>query len=217
MKVKLSNVRLSFSKIFEPKPVGENDTLYYSAAFPIEPGSDNDKTLQAAMSTVAKEKWATKGESILKTLRDKGDVAYKLKPLTNAEGDVYAGFEGMYSLNASSNAEKKPVPTLWDNDRQPLNASAVKAAEAKVKEGTLSADKAVLRKGGQARLYDGCYVDVSVDVWPQANGNGKRVNAQLLGIQFRGDGDAFTGGAIASADDFDDLSVTEGDDDLLGV
>ncbi|EOA7521129.1 ssDNA-binding protein, partial [Escherichia coli] len=35
---------------------------------------------------------------------------------------------------------------------------------------------------------------------------GKRINASLGGVQFLRDGDAFAGGGVASADDFDDIS-----------
>lgn len=217
MKVKLMNVRNCFPKYFEPKPANGSEDDYYSGAYPVEPGSANHKALEAAVLAVAKEKWGAKGEAIVKKLREDGDISYKLKPLTDAEGNVYGGFEGMNSLNASSNARSKPVPALWDIDGSPLNDTAVKAASKAVAEGKRSADKAILRKGGEARLYAGCMVNPVVDVWPQDNKSGKRINVQLLGVQFAGDGDAFTAGAVAAADDFDDLSVEEGaDDDMLG-
>lgn len=219
-KVKLINVRNCFPKYFEPKPANGSADDYYSGAYPVEPGSANHKTLEAAVQQAAKEKWGPKADAIVKKLREDGDISYKLKPLSDQEGNVYGGFEGMNSLNASSNARTKPVPALWDVDRQPLNQSAVTAAEKSVKEGKIPAEKAVLRKGGEARLYSGCYVHAVVDVWAQDNDNGKRINCQLLGVQFAGDGDAFTTGAVGETDDFDDLSVEEAagsdEDSLLG-
>ena len=56
--------------------------------------------------------------------------------------------------------------------------------------------------------YSGCYVNASVELWAQDNAYGKRVNAQLGGVQFFADGDAFAGGgSSADADDFDDIGA----------
>jgi hypothetical protein len=63
---------------------------------------------------------------------------------------------------------------------------------------------------GSGKPYAGCYVNASVEVWVQDNQWGKRVNCTLRGVQFLRDGDAFGGGAPASADEFD--TVTEGAD-----
>lgn len=75
------------------------------------------------------------------------------------------------------------------------------------------------------RPYAGCYVNAKLRLWAQDHPKwGKRVNAQLLGVMFSRDGDAFGGGAkAATADDFaefitDDDAPLEGfdDDDPLG-
>jgi hypothetical protein len=177
MVVKLSAVRLAFANLFEAKTIGGEGEPRYSAAFPIEPGSVNATALDAAVKAVAKEKWAAKADGILKELTSKGRVGYKKSPLANGEGEVYDGFDGMHSLNTSS----KTRPTVVDRDRSPLTAS-------------------------DGRPYSGCYVHAIVEVWAQDNQYGKRVNAQLKGVQFFKDGDAFGGGAPARADDFDDIA-----------
>jgi hypothetical protein len=64
-------------------------------------------------------------------------------------------------------------------------------------------------------LYAGCYVNAIVTLWAQNNGYGKRINAQLDGIQFVRDGEAFGDGGI-SASAFDDFDNVDADlDDLL--
>ena len=89
----------------------------------------------------------------------------------------YQGFEGNYFISA-----RNPVrPTCLDSDKTPLQAS-------------------------DGRLYAGCYVNAILEIWPQDNAYGKRVNATLMGVQFDRDGDAFSGGGVASDDDFDDVS-----------
>lgn len=59
-------------------------------------------------------------------------------------------------------------------------------------------------------VYAGCYVNAILTLWPQNNNFGKRVNAQLDGVQFVRDGEPFGDGGI-SADAFDAF----GDDDEM--
>jgi hypothetical protein len=100
-----------------------------------------------------------------------------------AEKSNYAGFEGNHYVSAR-NATR---PIVIDRDKSPLTQA-------------------------DGRIYAGCYVNVSLDVWAQDNGYGKRINAKLLAVQFVKDGEAFGGGAQGSADAFDDLGddATEG-------
>lgn len=186
--VKLVNVRLAFPKLWEAKPVGDGDSKYYGAAFPIEPKSANHTAIEAAITAAAKEQWGPKADAILKKLREEKKVCYQHKALTDGEGNVYPGFEGAYSLNASRNETKGPVVVV-DKDKTKLTAAS-------------------------GRPYAGCYVDSSVEFWAQDNKNGKRINATLRWVQFRNDGDAFASGAPVSDDEIDDLSVGEEEDSL---
>lgn len=60
------------------------------------------------------------------------------------------------------------------------------------------------------KVYAGCYVNAIVSLWPQNNQWGKRVNAQLDGVQFARDGEPFGDGGV-SVDEFDAF----GDDDMF--
>lgn len=60
-------------------------------------------------------------------------------------------------------------------------------------------------------IYSGCYVNAVVDPWYQSNAYGKRVNFNLLGVQFFKDGEPFESGSVADDDDFEEF---EGDDDF---
>lgn len=105
------------------------------------------------------------------------------------DGDLksnYSGFEGMLYVSARSATR----PTVIDRDRTPLVES-------------------------DGRPYAGCYVNASIELWPQDNNYGKRINAQLRGIQFARDGDAFAGGGAAAADEFADLTEGAMADDLV--
>jgi len=54
-------------------------------------------------------------------------------------------------------------------------------------------------------IYAGCYVNAIVDFWVQNNKYGKRVNANLYGVQFVKDGERFGNGIIDVSSEFDDL------------
>ncbi|MCK9988683.1 MAG: hypothetical protein AzoDbin1_05155 [Azoarcus sp.] len=102
--------------------------------------------------------------------------------LHDGDAKEYDGYAGNLYVSARS----KTRPTLLNRDKTPV-------AEA------------------DGVLYGGCYVNALLDVWAQDNAFGKRINATLKGVQFVRDGDAFGGGAPASADDFPDESEAEDD------
>lgn len=97
-------------------------------------------------------------------------------------------------------------------------------ASTEKRPGVYDADRSVLTDE-DSRPYAGCYVNARVSFWAQDNQYGKRINAELNGVQFAADGDAFGGGgAPAAADDFPELepgsisgadaSADDGDDFL---
>lgn len=93
----------------------------------------------------------------------------------------YDGYAGCMSLKASNN--KRPM--IIDKDKTPLTED-------------------------DGKPYAGCYVNAVVELWAQNNNYGKRINANLLGVQFLKDGQPFgDGGVTATNDDFDAF----GDDD----
>jgi hypothetical protein len=105
------------------------------------------------------------------------------------DGDLkanYAGFPG--SLYVSARSATRPL--VIDKDKSPLTEQ-------------------------DGKPYAGCFVNASIELWPQDNNYGKRVNASLRGVQFFRDGDSFAGGGAASEDEFDDISSGATDDDLV--
>jgi hypothetical protein len=94
----------------------------------------------------------------------------------------YAGYAGHMSLKASST--KRPM--VLDRDKSPLT----------------EADN---------KLYAGCYVNASLELWVQNNQYGKRINCNLLGVQFMKDGEPFADGVKGSLDDFEAFADEEND------
>ena len=104
--------------------------------------------------------------------------------LKDGDDAEYDGYADHMSLKAANSKR----PTILDRDKTPLIEDDNKP-------------------------YAGCYVNASVQLWVQNNDWGKRVNANLLGIQFFKDGEPFGAGDLDATDDFDDFSDDDDDDD----
>lgn len=94
----------------------------------------------------------------------------------------YAGYAGHMSIKASSN--KRPI--VIDRDKSPLTED-------------------------DNKLYAGCYVNASLELWVQNNQYGKRINCNLLGVQFMKDGEPFADGVKGSLDDFEAFADEDAD------
>ena len=92
-------------------------------------------------------------------------------------------FEGKYTIKAST----KKRPLVINRDKSPITES-------------------------DNVIYAGCYVNAIVSLWAQNNNYGKRINAQLDGVQFCRDGEAFGDGAV-SVNEFDAFG-SESDEDF---
>ena len=105
-------------------------------------------------------------------------------------GDAKATLDG-YEGNLYFNAYNAVRPTVVDRDTSPLVAA-------------------------DGKPYSGCYVNAILDIWAQDNQYGKKVNAQLQGVQFFKDGDAFAGGGkAAAASDFTPIAEGADAEDLV--
>ena len=93
------------------------------------------------------------------------------------DGAAKADKEG-YAGNMYVSANNNLKPLIIDGLKQPLTANTGKP-------------------------YSGCYVNATIELWAQDNRFGKRINANLMGVQFLRDGQRLSGGGVASADDFE--------------
>jgi hypothetical protein len=66
------------------------------------------------------------------------------------------------------------------------------------------------------KIYSGCYVNGTVEIWAQDNSFGRAIRATLVNVQFVKDGESFGGASPADDSDLDDLGYEEDldDDDL---
>lgn len=106
------------------------------------------------------------------------------------DGDTKSGLDG-FSGNffVATRAKVSARPTVIDRNKTPLTEA-------------------------DGRPYGGCYVNCSIELWAQDNAYGKRINAQVRGVQFLRDGDSFGGGVPANSDEFESVEDGAYADDL---
>jgi len=114
--------------------------------------------------------------------------------LTDGAESESEGYENAMSVSASSR-ETSP-PKLIDRDKSPL-----------VEE--------------DGKLYSGCYVNAAITMWVQNNSYGKRVNCNLIAIQFVKDGERLGPAPVDMDGIFGDISSISApdsdDDDFLNI
>jgi hypothetical protein len=160
-------------------------SLFHKAVF------DGKETKFEATFLIDKAKNAAKIKEIKAAIEGmiKDDLkGAKLPPdkVCMKDGDSidYAGYAGTMSLKASST--KRPI--IIDRDKSPLTED-------------------------DNKFYAGCYVNASLELWAQNNQFGKRINCNLLGVQFMKDGEPFADGVKGSIDDFE--AFTDEDVDFI--
>ena len=103
----------------------------------------------------------------------KGKVSADKLCMKDGDGTERPEFAGKYTVKAST----KKRPLVINRDKSPI------------------AD-------GDNIVYAGCFVNGIISLWAQDNQYGKRINAQLDGVQFVRDGEPFGDGSIG-VDAFD--------------
>ena len=169
-----------------PKTLDPGSPQEWAAA--VRAAEATGRTRKDAIKAVAKEKWGEKAEGVLGVINDAKKSAWTRGPYRNSKtGDVYDGFQGMFHLNARTGGDK-PGPKTYNRAKQEVGP----------RDGV---------------FYPGCYVDAVLDIYAQDHPQyGRRINCGLLAVRFVADGESFSGGGGASADDFADLPSDDNDD-----
>lgn len=188
MELMITNARVSFANgLFTAQSV-EGGGPKFGADFIIMPdskvykiGDDGKKSeisLKEAELEVANEAWKGKGKDMLEDLEASKKAIRNGNKRKNKSGDIYEGYEDRTYITAKN----KQRPTLINADRSPVTEE-------------------------DGVIYSGCYVNVRLSLYANTKPTSKGVFAGLKGVQFSKAGDAFGGGARASADEFDDVSA----------
>jgi len=194
--IRIPNARLRYAHVFKARAFKNEDGTLQDPKFQItallDPSDTVHKTviqeIKAESATILKEVF---GEDMPKAFKEylkqlhSGTIPSSLVDgLPYGSGDTKDadGFEGMFFINASS----KNQPQVIGRDRSPLTAASGKP-------------------------YPGCYADISLSLWVLNNPKfKKRIVGELRGVQFRADGDPFSGrAAVDVEEEFDDLGADE--------
>ena len=192
--VKLKNVRIAFiDDLFEPGQYEGKGDFRHTATLIVEPGSENDKAVQAAIDAEAKGVWAKKADAMLEDMRGNKNKYCYIKNKKDKTGEVYEGFEDRFALSAIRKAKDGP----------PLFLHKFKGADGRPQKLT----------GKEGVIYAGCYVNVAVEIWAQS-GTYSGIRCGLLTVQYHGQGDSFGGASRVTDDGFDGIDAPTEDDDL---
>lgn len=177
MKINIPMARLSFPDLFTAVQYEGTGPFSYRCSLLVPKGSAADKKIAAGIAEVAKEKWGAKADAILeKARKGKTGICY-----TDGDDKEYDGY-AEHMVLVATRSQEKGRPTIKDRDgTTPLTAE-------------------------DGKPYAGCYVNGVVELWAQDNKFGQTVRCTLLGVQFAKDGEAFTGGAAATDDDFEPIA-----------
>jgi len=198
-KIKLPNVRINFARLFKAEGFqGSSENAKYNAQFILD--SENPahmkavKKIRAEIMTLGQEKWGKKWKG-----GDMNVLGYCLK----SADEELQGEQFVTEINVEDDDGNTP---------DYLIGAYQLAASEKTRPTVVNAKKEPITEEDNI-IYDGCYVTAIIGLWAQDNKFGKRINANLIGVQFKGNGEAFGSAAErASDDDFDDDDFEEDED-----
>ena len=182
----LSNVRLSFPQLVEPKssvkpsPANPNPVKKYSADFLMPMTHPGVNQFGAEYRKIAQKEWKEHAEAIMAIIQ----ADRKLRCFGNGNekinGKTFKPYDG-YVDHFYISANKDQMPQMIQADGSPVDPTNTMAYQALAR-----------------KLYGGCYVNAAVRPWPQDNSHGRGIRCELIAVQFAGDGEAF-GEAAADA------------------
>ncbi|SOT39810.1 ssDNA-binding protein [Burkholderia cenocepacia] len=199
MKVKLTNVRIAFIQNLRTAAEYEpgDGKFRYSATFLIPKGSEHDKTIEAAIKAVAVEGWAKKADAMLESIRGNANkFCYQ-----NGDLKDHDGFED-HMFIAAHRRRDDGRPLLLDNIADPETGKPARLVDT----------NGEWLPGKEGRIYAGCYVNATIDIYAQTKNN-PGIRCGLMGVQFHAAGDSFSGASRANEDDFE-AAAPETEDEL---
>ena len=172
----LSNVRISFPQLIEPRAQTEGGTKKHSADFILAPNDPAFQQFMQQYASLATGKWAEHAQAVMqmiqsdRKLRCFGSGAEKVNKKTFKPYDGYDG-------NVYISANREQAPQMIQPNGQPVEASNTMAYQALAR-----------------KIYGGCYVNAAVRPWLQENKHGRGIRCDLVAVQFSKDGEAFGAG-----------------------
>lgn len=193
-RITIQRARVRFSEgIFTASvPPNTQGKPAHTAKFILEPTHPQLGELKKKIMGAAQATFKARAQQVLAQAQAAKKVC--LLPgemFANKEGEVYNGFAGNLILSARNPAK----PMVIDGKKQRVESQE------------------------QSGIYDGCYVNVQVDIFGYTKGS-NGVSARLLVVQFAGDGEPLGGGGPATVEDFGEVEASaqaSAEFDLFGV
>lgn len=181
-KISLRNVRLSFLRLDKPEAFEKGQTEKYQATALLDPSdAEHAKAIALIKNTAAqlcKDAYGDVPDEIKAEPLDR--LPFGLAA-AHPKKSKYEGYEGKFYVTCN-NAVKPGIANR--------------------------AGQSVL-PGEPQFPYSGCYGNVNLNLWallgPNRNKYGARIGANLVGVQFVRDGEAFGQGPISAEDEFEAL------------
>lgn len=190
--IRLPKSRLSFPRIWKAKAFREGQKPRFESSFLIDPsskaGAAKIKEIFAAAEGVIRAKFNGKIPKKLKFGFGYSDGrpfkigGVEFNPGTDGVKD-YDGYEDMFYVSSAN--KTRPVVVARDG-RTPLTEE-------------------------DGKPYGGCYVNGTITLWAQDNEYGQRVNANLRGMQFHSNGEAFGVKPVDAEEEFDEIEDLDDD------
>ncbi len=176
----LSNVRLSFPHIIEPRANDANPTgpKKFSADFIMPPTHAGFQQFMATYAQLAQAEFKEHAQQVMqmiqadRKLRCYGSGAEKINKKTFTPYDGYAD-----QVYVSASTERQPQ--MIQQDGKPVDPTNTMAYQALAR-----------------KMYGGCRVNAAIRPWVQKNKHGNGIRCDLVAVQFFQDDKAFGEGAI---------------------
>jgi len=180
--IRLDRVLLDYNDLFVAKDYKGDGKFRFSATALIEPGSENDKKIRAAIAAEVKDVYGDKAKAFWDSIKsNEQKCSYTDGTQKAAMDDKYAQQNNKMVLRCHS----KVRPTVLDRDKTPLTPA-------------------------DGKPYRGCFVTLLAQIYAMKKTNAG-LFASFNGVQYVEKGTAFGGATAASTDEFDNLGSEEGD------
>jgi len=176
----LSNVRLSFPQLVEPRSSVENGVKKYSADFLMPLTHPGVQQFGAEYTKAAMEKWKEHAQAVMAIIQNDRKLRCFGQGNEKVNGKTFKPYDG-YADQFYVSANKDQMPQMIQADGSAVDPTNTMAYQALAR-----------------KMYGGCYVNAAVRPWLQENKHGRGVRCELIAVQFAADGEAF-GEAIADA------------------
>lgn len=175
----LKDVRCSFPVVFNAEPFDEDSEPRYSCKFLLPKGSEVSKMVDAAIMAEAKAAWPDDWQEKLESFKGNPQKTCVI----NGDSKKTEGYAGNIVLS-SYRKEDAGRPGVVDLKKSPITKA-------------------------DGKIYSGCHLNGSIEIWAQRKGKYIGIRATLLAVQFFRDGEAFSGGGTPNLDVFEDLSPSD--------